>query len=85
MSKPTRGRGIRELRPNMALKLAIVATQRPQYAIAFAVGLSPGGLSAIVRGINTPTLEQARQIAEAIGQPARKLFPRTTRNPRGAR
>ncbi len=65
----------RELRPNMTLKLAIVAAQRPQYTIAFAVGISPSALSAIVRGISTPSPEQERRIADALGEPVRVLFP----------
>lgn len=60
---------------NLALKLALLESGRPAYAIAAAAGISETRLSRIVTGRVEPGLEEARVLSGLLGRSISTLFP----------
>lgn len=65
------------LRPNLALKYALVCSNRPAYAVAWEASMGPGTLSRIVAGLRNASMGEQRRLAAALGATVRALFPRS--------
>lgn len=59
---------------NTTLKLAIVASGRPQAALAEALGIGETRMSRLVNGWSRPRREERRRIAEVLGREEDALF-----------
>ena len=60
---------------NLALKLALLESGRPAYAIAAEAGMSETRLSRLVMGRIEAGLEEARCLSRLLGRPVSTLFP----------
>lgn len=60
---------------NLPLKIAIVRSGQPQWAIARTIGVHPVRLSQIVRGHARPRTAEAARLAAALHVEVRDLFP----------
>ncbi len=60
---------------NENLKITLLRTGLPQYALAQSLGWSESRLSRIVSGRIQPTAQERDSIAEQLGVPRDQLFP----------
>jgi hypothetical protein len=66
---------------NTALKVALLESGRPAYAIAAAAGISETRLSRLVRGRVRPTPAEGKVLARELGRQVADLFPASPRRP----
>jgi hypothetical protein len=59
---------------NLRLKLALLASGRPAYAVAVQAGMGPGTLSRIVSGRRLATVAEARRVARTLRTKVSALF-----------
>lgn len=62
---------------NVTLKMAIVESGLKQKQIAAMAGISEPVLSKVIRGKDSPKLDQARAISRLVKRPLDELFPET--------
>lgn len=60
---------------NLALKVAIVESERLGYVIAAEAGINPSLLSQFVSGARRPNREQAQRLANVLNRSVDDLFP----------